>query len=98
MASFNGHIGCVRELLSSGAVVDLADEVSICIGSMLIRGPSHHYFGNCMRTNMGIFTSSYRFLVIIRGGKSRSTGSFLMIILSWIIDLCLDIAATVSDR
>ncbi len=51
MASFNGHTGCVRELLSSGAVVDLADEVSICIGSMLIRGPSHHYFGNCMRTN-----------------------------------------------
>ena len=28
-AAIKGHTGCVKELLSSGAVVDLADNVSI---------------------------------------------------------------------
>ena len=29
MAASEGHTDCIRELLSSGAVVDLADKVSI---------------------------------------------------------------------
>ncbi len=37
MAAREGHTDCVKELLSSGAVVDLADKVSIRYISELMR-------------------------------------------------------------